>query len=160
MSTKANTALCIALSIPLGACARASADELFTIDGRPLELMCMSDHEETRLTCRDYIEDLLDHYHANADRSSDPFVACYFGELLTLRNVGLQGYRQVLEAVQWAATVDGRAQTAQYPELVRASQDFYRRIEPSRDAIRDARESGLRWACRASFVLTRQRLYW
>ena len=139
MGTLPNTFLSIVCAILIGACARASAGDLFTIDGRPLELMCLSDNEQSRRSCSQYIENLLDEYFAEEDRGSRHlFVSCYFGELLTLRNVGLQGYRQILETLEWAATIDGRAQTAEYPEFVRAAEDFYQRIEPSRDAIRNA----------------------
>jgi hypothetical protein len=154
-------ALSIACVFLLGSCVRAAAEGLFDVNRLPLESACLSDNEHIRMTCVDHIQHLLAEYNdADELRASNPFVGCYYGELLTLRNVGVQGYRQILEALEWAATLDGRAQTASYPELLRASQDFYLRIEPARVAIRDARQSGLRRSCRLSFALTRQRLYW
>jgi hypothetical protein len=145
----------------LGSCVKATAEDLFSVDGLPLESVCLSDKEHLRTTCVDHIQHLLAEYNdAGELRASNPFVGCYYGELLTLRNVGLQGYRQILEALEWAETLDGRAQTASYPELLSASQDFYLRIEPARFAIRDARQSGLRRSCRLSFVLTRRQLHW
>lgn len=154
-------ALCMTGVLLIGSCVRATAEDIFSVDGMPLESVCLSDNEHVRMTCVDHIQQLLREYHdVDELRESDPFVSCYFGELLTLRNVGLQGYRQVLEALEWAETLDGRAQTASYPELLSASRDFYLRIEPARVAIRDARQSGLRRSCRLSFVVTRKQLYW
>jgi len=146
----------IGLALLLGSCTQLPTEELFSVDGRGLEVLCLSDDAATRSICTDYIEDLI----SSDAYDRDPWVACYYGELGTLHTVGVRGYRQVLEVMEWTKTVDGRAQVAAYPEFVAAGQDFLDGIEPARDAIQNARRSGMRWSCRVGLLLTRRRWYW
>lgn len=144
------------LAMLLGSCTQLSTEDLFSVDDRDLETLCLSDDAATRSACTDYIEDLT----SSDAYQRDPWVACYHGELLTLHTVSVRGYRQVLEVMEWTKTVDGRAQVAAYPEFVGWGQDFLDSIEPARDAIHDARRSGMRWSCRFGLLLTRRRWYW
>lgn len=138
--------------------AHASYDSALMTGGRPLELTCFSEDQYWRDRCVDHIQALLDRYHDDTSSGRESaLVACYLGELLTLRTVGLRSYREILEGIEWLDTADGRARTASYPETARIAREFADRIEPSRDAIQRLRDTGwLHWSCYASPFIWRR----
>lgn len=113
-----------------------AADSSLYANGVGLDIACLSDDEGHRSACFDRVEAMLD------AKPQAQVTRCYIGQLLNLRNASLHGYRELLEMEQWLESPDGRARTAAHPEAVASAMRLISEVGPSRDTIRQARQTG------------------
>jgi hypothetical protein len=111
---------------------------------KPLDEMCFSENQITRDECYE-ISNELANPRTRGGHAFERDLRCYYGDLLSLRDVGLWGWTEIQETLAWAETPEGRRSIGERSAewTVEGAKNLAQRGEDARDRIRRRREGGL-----------------